>query len=381
MANHTYCIELLEGDHEYLLSLSKNRTIQAGIVERAKILLLKEAGKSDKSVAEGLCIDVNTVRRCVQKYLEGGTDAALYDRQRKGRPAEISPDAAAWIINLACQRPAGLGYAQELWTIASLHKHIKDHACEAGFPRLETVSKTRVQQILKRQEIKPFKIKYYCEKRDPDFEIKMHDVLTVYKQVEMQFDETGDIIVPDDYKLTITVSYDEKPGIQAIANTSDDRRPTDETGEVYRDYEYKRLGTVSLLAGIDLLTGEAIPLVSETHKSSDFVRFLKILDLKYPAQDTIRIILDNHSAHTSKETRAFLATKPEWRFEFVFTPKHGSWLNMIEGFFSKMTRQMLRGIRVKSKQELIDRIYKYFEEINADPVVYHWRYKLDEIQL
>jgi transposase len=273
------------------------------------------------------------------------------------------------------------GYTQELWTIASLHKHIKDHACEAGFPRLETVSKTRVQQILKRQEIKPFKIKYYCEKRDPDFEIKMHDVLTVYKQVEMQFDETGDIIVPDDYKLTITVSYDEKPGIQAIANTSDDRRPTDETGEVYRDYEYKRLGTVSLLAGIDLLTGEAIPLVSETHKSSDFVRFLKILDLKYPAQDTIRIILDNHSAHTSKETRAFLATKPEWRFEFVFTPKHGSWLNMIEGFFSKMTRQMLRGIRVKSKQELIDRIYKYFEEINADPVVYHWRYKLDEIQL
>ena len=238
-----------------------------------------------------------------------------------------------------------------------------------------------MQQILKRQEIKPFKIKYYCEKRDPDFEIKMHDVLTVYKQVEMQFDETGDIIVPDDYKLTITVSYDEKPGIQAIANTSDDRRPTDETGEVYRDYEYKRLGTVSLLAGIDLLTGEAIPLVSETHKSSDFVRFLKILDLKYPAQDTIRIILDNHSAHTSKETRAFLATKPEWRFEFVFTPKHGSWLNMIEGFFSKMTRQMLRGIRVKSKQELIDRIYKYFEEINADPVVYHWRYKLDEIQL
>lgn len=111
------------------------------------------------------------------------------------------------------------------------------------------------------------------------------------------------------------------------------------------------------------------------------MRFLKILDLKYPAQDTIRIILDNHSAHTSKETRAFLATKPEWRFEFVFTPKHGSWLNMIEGFFSKMTRQMLRGIRVKSKQELIDRIYKYFEEINADPVVYHWRYKLDEIQL
>ncbi len=159
MANHTYCIELIEGDHDYLLSLSKNRTIQAQIVERAKILLQKEAGKSDKSVAEGLCIDVSTVRLCVHKYLEGGTDLALYDRQRKGRPAEISPAAVAWIINLASQRPADLGYSQELWTLAKLHKHIQDYAAEAGFPRLTTISKTRIQQILKEQEIKPFKIK------------------------------------------------------------------------------------------------------------------------------------------------------------------------------------------------------------------------------
>ena len=203
--------------------------------------------------------------------------------------------------------------------------------------------------------------------------------LLVYKQIEMQFDENGDLIVPDDYKLTITVSYDEKPGIQAISNTAPDLRPTPEHGEVYRDAEYKRLGTLSLLAGIDLLTGEAIPLVSETHKSSDFIEFLKILDKKYPSQDTIRIILDNHSAHTSKETRCFLDTMPKGRFKFVFTPKHGSWLNMIESFFSKMTRQMLHGIRVNSKQELEERIYKYFDEINREPVVYHWKYKMDEI--
>lgn len=207
----------------------------------------------------------------------------------------------------------------------------------------------------------------------------MHGVLLVYKQVEMQFDENGELIVPDDYKITVTVSYDEKPGIQAAANTSEDLRPAEGSGEVYRDYEYKRLGTLSLLAGIGLLTGEAIPLASDTHKSSDFIRFLKILDLKYPAQDTIRVILDSHSAHTSKETKSFLDSMPEGRFEFVFTPKHGSWLNMIESFFGKMTKQMLRGIRVKSKQELIGRIYLYFKEINADPVIYHWKYKMDEI--
>ena len=229
-------------------------------------------------------------------------------------------------------------------------------------------------------DVKPFKIKYYLERKDPDFDKKMHDVLLVYKQVEMQFDENGEIIMPADGVMIHTLSYDEKPGIQAIANKYPDYNPTEENGFVRRDYEYVRKGTLSLLAGIDLLTGEAIPLVSDTHKSADFIEFLKILDQKYPEGDTIRLILDNHSAHTSKETKKYLAALPESRFEFVFTPTHSSWLNMIESFFSKMTKQMLKGIRVNSKEELSARIYQYFEEINADPVVYHWTYKMDEIK-
>ena len=373
-------LPLSDEDKKYLKSLSKTRTIQAQVVDRARILLYKADGVSFDDIAARLNISKRTVRLCISKFNTGGLDAALFDAKRSGRPAEVSDDAKAWIINLACQRPADLGYSQELWTLAKLHKHIQQHAQQAGFPRLTTITKAYVQKLLQDNQIKPFKIKYYCEKRDPDFESKMHEVLVVYKQVEMQFDENGNIIVPDDYKLTITVSYDEKPGIQAIANTSEDLRPTGDNGEVYRDYEYKRLGTVSLLAGIDLLTGEAIPLVRDTHKSSDFIDFLKILDKKYPSQDTIRIILDNHSAHTSKETKRFLATMPKERFEFVFTPKHGSWLNMIEGFFGKMTKQMLRGIRVNSKQELVDRIYQYFDEINKEPVFYHWKYKMDDIE-
>lgn len=101
----------------------------------------------------------------------------------------------------------------------------------------------------------------------------------------------------------------------------------------------------------------------------------------YPKGDIIRIVCDNHSAHKSKETRNYLSTLPEGRFVFVFTPKHGSWLNLVESFFSKMTKQMLKGIRVQSKQELEERIYLYFDEVNKDPVVYHWTYKLDEISL
>ena len=345
-------LPLSDEDRDYLKALSKKRTIQAQVVDRARILLYKADGMTFQQIADKLAISTATVRLCISKFQKGGLDAALFDVQRPGRPSEITDDAKAWMIHIACQRPTELGYAQELWTLTSLHKYIQKHAEEAGYPRLSTVTKPYIQKFLKEQDMKPFKIKYYCEKRDPDFESKMHEILLVYKQIKMQFNKNGVLIIPDDYKLTIAVSYNENSDIQTISNTAPDLRPTSEHGEVYRDAEYKRLGTLSLLAGIDLLTGEANPLVNETPNHSDFIEFLKILDKKYPSQDTIRIILDNHSTHTSKETRRFLDTMPKGCFKFVFTPKHGSWLNVIKSFFSKMTRQMLRGIRVNTKQEL-----------------------------
>lgn len=376
---HAQSITLTNEEILYLQSLTRQRTIQAQVVDRAKMLLYKEQGASNTDIAERLDVNINTVKLCLSKFKEGGVQRALFDDKRKGRPVEITDDAIAWIISIACQRPSVLGYAQELWNLKNLHQYIQIHAEEAGYSRLTTITKPMVQKILNRSEIKPFKIKYYCEKRDPDFETKMHDVLVVYKQVEMQFDENGDIIIPSESPMIHTISCDEKPGIQAIATTSDDLRPKAGNGCVYRDYEYKRLGTLSLIAGIDLLTGIAVPVVSETHKSSDFICLLKKLDEMYPEGDVIRIICDNHSAHKSKEVQNYLATKPEGRYVFVFTPKHASWLNLIECFFSKMTKQMLKGIRVKSKQELADRIYQYFDEINKEPVVFHWKYKLDEI--
>lgn len=379
MPRNTSTLILKDGDYEYLRSLIKQRTIQAQIVIRAHILLDKANGISIRDIARIYDISTNTVRLCLDKYKQGGTDSALFDNQRKGRPVEITDDAVAWIIDIACQRPADLGYSQELWTLKNLHQHIQNNARTAGYPRLQTITKPMLQKILKRSAIKPFKIKYYCEKRDPDFDNKMHGVLVVYKQVSMQFDENGNIIVPYNGPMIHTISCDEKPGIQAIATTSEDLRPNSDNGCVYRDYEYKRLGTLSLIAGIDLLTGKAIPVVSETHKSSDFICLLKKFDEMYPEGDVIRIICDNHSAHKSKEVRDYIATRPEGRFIFVFTPTHGSWLNLIESFFSKMTKQMLKGIRVKSKDELANRIYLYFDEVNRDPVIYHWTYKLDEI--
>ncbi|MCF6158383.1 MAG: IS630 family transposase, partial [wastewater metagenome] len=102
------------------------------------------------------------------------------------------------------------------------------------------------------------------------------------------------------------------------------------------------------------------------------------LDNSYPKDWKIRIVLDNHSAHTSKETMQYLKTNPN-RFDFIFTPKHGSWLNMIEIFFSKIARSFLRHIRVNTKNELVERIYQGIRQINEEPVIFKWRYKMDEI--
>lgn len=316
---------------------------------------------------------------CLKKFKEGGIENALFDAPGRGRNAEITDEEKAWIINIACQKPIDFGYAAETWTYAKLTSHINKTAEAAVYTRLSTIHKSTVNTILAEADIKPHKITYYCENRDPDFDSKMHNVLLVYKQLEMQFDESGKLIVSDDTPVHV-LSYDEKPGIQAIATTSDDLMPDEKHSTISRDYEYKRLGTLSLLAAIDLQTGEAIPLVRDKHSSKEYIEFLKLLDDKYPKGDKIRIVLDNLKVHTSEATRKYLATVPG-RFEFVFTPKHGSWLNMVEGFFSKMTRQMLRGIRVKSKDELTDRIYKYFAEINEEPIVFHWKYNLDDIDV
>ena len=364
---------------DYLETQTRSRTIQAQTVCRARILLLKAEGESIDSIADKVGINRCSVMLGLKKFKEGGVENALFDAPGRGRNAEITDDEKAWIINIACQKPVNFGYSSEVWTRALLTKHINKFAEEAGHIRLSTISQSKVRTILEEADIKPNKITYYCENRDPDFDQKMHNVLLVYKQLSMQFDKDGKLLpFEGDEQIVHVLSYDEKPGIQATANISDDLPPDERHKTISRDYEYKRLGTVSLLAGIDLQTGEAIPLVRDRHASKEYIEFLKLLDSKYPKGDKIRIVLDNLKVHTSEETRKYLAKVPG-RFEFVFTPKHGSWLNLVEGFFSKLTRQSLKGIRVKTKEELVERIYKYFEEINADPVIYHWKYKLEEI--
>jgi transposase len=357
-----------------LVVLRGSRTAPAHRVERARILLAYAGGQSVSTIARDLRMSRPTVERCLNKALELGVRAALDDLPGRGRKARLTLDARAWVINLACQKPKELGYAQELWTTRLLMTHVRQHAAAAGHPSLARLGRGTVSKILRAGGVQPHKVRYYLERRDPEFEAKMTQVLCVYKQVELlqhAHDPAG--------SMTAILSFDEKPGIQAISNTAPDRPPVPEHhAAVGRDHEYVRHGTMTLMAGINLLTGHVHGQVVERHRSREFIEFLRAVDAFYPPEATIRVVLDNHSAHISKETRSYLATRAN-RFEFIFTPKHGSWLNLIEAFFGKLAKTMLRGLRVVSKAELKARLEQHLDELNKEPVVFHWKYGLESL--
>jgi transposase len=336
-------------------------------VQRAKILWQYHSGETITDISRSVHMTRVSVAKWIGKALEMGAVAALKDAYHRPKEPVITEEDKAWVVHLACSKPKDLGYAAEVWSRSLLAKHVREHAVASGHPSLVQAAKATVQRILAQQPLHPEKVKYYLERRDPDFEVRMREVLLVYREVALH-NEKG-LLAP----LIVTVSVDEKPGLQAIANTVPDLRPVPgKHATVGRDHEYKRLGTCSILAGLDLHNGHITARVERRHRSREFIALLQDLDQHYPSECTIRLILDNHSAHLSKETRAFLETKPN-RFKYVLTPKHGSWLNIVETLFGKMARTFLRHIRVQSWEELRERILKGVAEINADPVVHRWR--------
>lgn len=366
-------ITLTDEERIELERIASSRTEPVSKVMRSKALLMCSEGIGMKEISNAVNLSTVTLSKLVDKCLAFGAIKSLDDLPRSGRTPIITDDDKTYVKHIACSKPKELGYPEELWSQEKLAKHIRDNCVKAGYPNLSKINKSMVWKILDEDGIKPFRIRYYLERRDPDFDQKMKEVLMVYKEVQIAIESELDTGV-------VTISYDEKPGIQALGSTVDDQPVSEEHGFVSRDSDYIRYGTVSLLAGLNLTTGKVVPIVSESHNSSDFISFLKKIDAEYHDAERIRLVLDNLRTHTSKQVMDYLNERPG-RFEFVFTPKHGSWLNLVESFFGKMSRAMLRGIRVKSKQELIDRIYAYIDEINAEPVVYRWTYRMDEIEV
>src|SRR6202161_1155818 len=213
---------LTEGDKVEWEQLARSRTAPHREKQRAAILLGYYAGESIASIGRRLGMTRLSVSKWVAKALAVGPMAALKDNFHRPKDPVIGDDAKAWVVHLACWKPKDLGYAAEVWSRQALARHIREHAVEAGFPALSRAVKATVHRILAEQPLHPEKVKYYLERRDPDFEGKMRNVLVAYQDVELQNAKRA---AGEAASHIITVSVDEKPGVQAIGNTAPDLPP------------------------------------------------------------------------------------------------------------------------------------------------------------
>src|ERR1035441_6188566 len=198
---------LSAAERKVLEDLRRSRSAEKRQVLHAAILLESANGVSDNAVAVANGVNRHTVALCVRKFLQFGIDAALGELPRPGKSRRIPDDAIAWVLHCACQKPKDLSYSYELWTYALLQSHVRKHCVVAGHPSLLELSRSKLHRILTQGEVRPHKIRYYVERRDPEFERKMIEVLHVYKDVEIV--NAGLLEGTLKEPSTVTISYDE----------------------------------------------------------------------------------------------------------------------------------------------------------------------------
>jgi Homeodomain-like domain len=228
-----------------LEAIARSRTEWACRVQRARILLAYHANPSTYAVGEAIGVTHQTVQRCLDRAVRFGVMSALDDSPRPGKEPTITDAARAWVVSLACQKPKEVGYPHELWTTRLLARHVREAAETAGHPCLTRLAQGTVCKILDQHDVQPHKVRYYLERRDEAFEQKMAEVLCVYREVAI-LRET-EAVQPN----VAIISYDEKPGIQALATTAPDLPPKPTRHQtVARDHGYVWLGTLGNIRNI-----------------------------------------------------------------------------------------------------------------------------------
>ena len=263
------------------------------------------------AVGRSLGVHHQKVERCVERALADGPLAALDDRPHPGREPTITPEAKAWLVSLACDKAKDHGYPHELWTTRLLGRHAREHGPAMGHDCLSKPIHGMAKKILGQEEIKPHKVRYYLERRDVEFEQKMADVLCIYREVQILKKTAAKSNKPG--KSVAIVSYDEKPGIQAIATTAPDLPPEPGVHATFaRDHEYKRHGTLSLLAGMDLITGKVQP--TGSRPSPEFIA-PQASRCAYPARTAIKLVCKSHSCALSRKKPELGSPQPAGRAE------------------------------------------------------------------
>ncbi len=314
-------------------------TSEQRLVRRAKVGLLAEQGLTNEQIAPQAGLSAHKVGKWRRRIAEEGI-AGLADRPRAGGPRRYGHDERLRVFQTACSPPP---QGETHWTVRSL-------AAAVG------IGKSQTQVILAEADLKPHQVRSWLTSIDPDFETKQAEVCGLYL---------------DPPEGAIVVSLDEKTGVQAKEPIRAEiaiapGRPA------RREFEYKRHGTVALLAGLLVHSGEIRGAVYERNSRVEFLDFLDRLEAEIPADKDVHAILDNLQVHKTPEVKAWLAANPRWHFHF--TPTHASWLNQIELWFSILSRRLLRRGVFRSKDDLKAQLLAFIERYNPTAKPFAWTY-------
>jgi transposase len=339
-------IRLSRDRRRRLVHLSRRHTAAVREVRRARILLLAADRQPNAAIAAQMGCHVDTVRRTRRHFRARGMKA-LRDRPRPGRPLTYDLDVRLLVAATATSEPPE---PDSQWT----HRTIAEHL---HVSRGITISASQVGRILAETDLKPHKVRGWLNRPDdPQFFTRAQEICRLYQHI------------PAD---TVLLSLDEKTGIQAKSRKHP-TRPAWPGRPARREFEYVRHGTVSLMAALDVATGTVTGKIIKRNDSATFIEFLTELNQQIPAHLKIHLVMDNGSSHTSKATRKWLAEHP--RITVTYTPKHASWLNMVELFFSILARRLLRRGEFTSREHLARKLLGFITHYNRHAKPYRWRY-------
>jgi putative transposase len=333
-------IQLTMEQREELLTMSRSHKLEKRYVERAKIILCSDQGMQLDEIIKITGLSRPVVNKWRQRFRDKGV-AGLKDADRSGKPKTITPEQKALVIEKACTKPEG-GYTN--WSQDRIAKEIG-------------ISQSKVFQILKKADLKPHKINYWCGRpRDPEFEQKMINIVGLY-------------LSPPENAIVICV--DEKTQIQALDRTQPEL-PLCSGNPKRQTVTYKRNGTVSLIAALAVHSGEITAKTIKSNNAENFLKFLKSLDRKY-RNKKLHVIADNLSIHKHKDVKQWLEGKR--KIQLHFTPTYSSWLNQVEIWFNILTKDVVKGGIWQSSEQLAGQLMEYVKTYNdsrAKP--FKWTY-------
>lgn len=336
MANFSRPIVVKQADRAELERLQRSTSVAAGVSRRARVVVLMADNVSGAEIARMTGYTVVQISRLRKRFAEEGL-AGLYDKPRSGRPLSITDRKRAQIVALTLKEP---GHGLTHWSTREL-------AVRAG------VSQSTVQRIWKAHDLKPHQIGTFKFSTDPDAEEKIHDVVALYLNPPT---------------TAVVLSVDEKTQIQAL-NRTQPILPLRPGLPARQTHDYERNGLTSLYAALEVHSGSVLGECRARHTGADFLEFLKSIARQYPRTE-LHLILDNSSTHKTPEVKAWLEAHP--RIQFHFTPTGASWLNMVEAWFSILTRKSVRRGSFDSVQALVRHIRKYIDHWNQHAVPFIW---------